>query len=517
MSLAHTVGDILGAIETAGSEEVAARARDARDRLDQPLRVAVAGRVKAGKSTLLNALMGEALAATDAAECTRLVTWYRHHPQYAAVAVHTDSRRSPLVLDRSDGGASIDVSAIDERSVSRLEVGVPSAKLEQLMLIDTPGLDSITEGVSERSHQFIAPQPGDQGADVLVFLMRYLHSEDAEFLEAFADPAAPSVDLVRAVAVLSRADELGSGRGDGLLVADEVAGQYRRHPHLRRMVSEVYPVSGLLAFYAASGTQREFDQLAELADLPSEDLDRLLVSAHRFGADTNRLRSSGPQRAALVERLGLPGVRMAVVAIRGGVVANPRDLALLLEELSGIEPLRRMLLERFASRAATLKAARALDLAEHLARDLGANDARRIGRRIERARLDAHELRELDAIRLLLERDSDRVCGLSVDDLLQYLGHRGDAVGQRLAPAVERATGSLSLPDLVQDLRTAASAGYASRHDQDIVLTAATSIENVYYRVRAARDEAVAADAAPADAAHGRSDEALTEGEGDGV
>ena len=47
-------------------------------RLDEPLRVAIAGRVKAGKSTLLNALIGERLAATDAGECTRIVTWYRH-------------------------------------------------------------------------------------------------------------------------------------------------------------------------------------------------------------------------------------------------------------------------------------------------------------------------------------------------------------------------------------------------------------------------------------------------------
>ena len=46
-------------------------------RLDEPLRVAIAGKVKAGKSTLLNALVGEQVAPTDAGECTRVVTWYR--------------------------------------------------------------------------------------------------------------------------------------------------------------------------------------------------------------------------------------------------------------------------------------------------------------------------------------------------------------------------------------------------------------------------------------------------------
>ncbi|NLH68587.1 MAG: GTP-binding protein, partial [Brooklawnia sp.] len=44
---------------------------DLENRLQEPLRVAIAGIVKAGKSTLLNALLGEQIAPTDAGECTR--------------------------------------------------------------------------------------------------------------------------------------------------------------------------------------------------------------------------------------------------------------------------------------------------------------------------------------------------------------------------------------------------------------------------------------------------------------
>ena len=51
-------------------------------RLAEPLRVAIVGRVKAGKSTLLNALVGEELAPTDAGECTKIVTWYRQGHTY---------------------------------------------------------------------------------------------------------------------------------------------------------------------------------------------------------------------------------------------------------------------------------------------------------------------------------------------------------------------------------------------------------------------------------------------------
>ena len=47
-------------------------------RLNQPIRIALAGTLKAGKSTLVNALVGETIAPTDATEATRIVTWFRH-------------------------------------------------------------------------------------------------------------------------------------------------------------------------------------------------------------------------------------------------------------------------------------------------------------------------------------------------------------------------------------------------------------------------------------------------------
>ena len=47
---------------------------DVRRRLSEPLRVAIAGRLKSGKSTLVNALIGRRVAPTEVGECTRIVT-----------------------------------------------------------------------------------------------------------------------------------------------------------------------------------------------------------------------------------------------------------------------------------------------------------------------------------------------------------------------------------------------------------------------------------------------------------
>src|SRR3954452_19264908 len=117
-------------------------------RLDEPLRVAIAGKVKAGKSTLLNALVGEELAPTDAGECTKIVTWYRDGITYR-VMLHPRSGEARQVPFSRDGGAiDVDLQGWPPDQVERLEVEWPSSSLRAITLIDTPGIASLSADVS---------------------------------------------------------------------------------------------------------------------------------------------------------------------------------------------------------------------------------------------------------------------------------------------------------------------------------------------------------------------------------
>src|SRR5205823_4612366 len=150
-------------------------------------RVAVAGKVKAGKSTLLNALVGEEIAPTDAGECTRVVTWYQHGSHPRITLYPKDSPPRPLTVNRQHGALEIDLCGVPPETVRRLSVEWPSAGLRETILIDTPGVGSVSTEISAQAAGFLVPEDQPSEADAVIYLMRHLHSTDLNLLESFHD------------------------------------------------------------------------------------------------------------------------------------------------------------------------------------------------------------------------------------------------------------------------------------------------------------------------------------------
>src|SRR5690606_29470980 len=85
---------------------------EVQDRMAEPLRVAIAGKVKAGKSTLMNALVGEQLAPTDASECTTVVTWYRNGFTYRVTLQPREGNPYQVPFTRTDGALQISLGGL---------------------------------------------------------------------------------------------------------------------------------------------------------------------------------------------------------------------------------------------------------------------------------------------------------------------------------------------------------------------------------------------------------------------
>jgi hypothetical protein len=400
-------------------------------RMQGPLRLAIAGKVKAGKSTLLNAMLGEELAATDAGECTQIVTWYQRDDTPRVTMFPFEGEPQSRPFRRSGGVLEVDLGGHEPATIERLEIGWPTPRLRELTIADTPGISSISTEVSARTHRFLAAeQERPPAVDAVVYLLRHTHASDAHFLESFHDDELAHGSPMNVIGILSRADEIGSCRMDSLEVADRVASRYQADGRLRRLCPIVIPVAGLLGFGGATLRETEFRALAQIAALPGPERGQLLLTADRFctrfSADVTEL-----ERAHLLQRFGLFGARLSVEMIAAGVTPDATTLAQELVRRSGLDRLRGVLARQFTQRSRVLKARSALTAVKAVLAADGCTGSASLRSRVEQIEAGTHAFEEL---RLLIGLRSEEL-GLSEErreELDRILGGSGHDPARRL-------------------------------------------------------------------------------------
>ncbi|PXX65308.1 dynamin family protein [Nocardia tenerifensis] len=442
---------------------------DCAGRLDQPLRIALAGSLKAGKSTLLNSLVGQDIAPTDATECTRVVTWYRYGSTPSVTAHAGDGARANVVVRRGGGthGLTFDLDRLNwnapaPREVDHLEVEWPAAALAHTTIIDTPGTSSLSREVSRRTARLLTPDEEQAvavpGADAVVYLLRRLDAADVRFLERVGAGTGAAQGVsgpLGVVGVVSRADEIGAGRIDALHSARDVATRFAGELERTGLCQAVIPVAGLLAFAAATLRQQEYAAFEALAGVPVDELSAALLSADRFARPDVALPVAPELRAQLAERFGLFGIRMAVTLVRLGV----RDSATLAAELtarSGVDELRSVLDVQFGQRADQLKAHSALTALARVLTAYPGSPADALLPRVRTLLADVHGFAEL---RLLGRLRTDEL-GLPPADLAELhrlIGGSGIAPHLRLGLPVDAA------PSVQRDQAVAAVRKWRSR------------------------------------------------------
>lgn len=161
------------------------RLRGSLERLSRPdTVVCVVGEFKQGKSSLVNALVGEHICPVDDDLATSAITVLRYN-ETPSVRVRRNEQDQVVTehieLAEIDQFASERGNRENQRRVELIEVGVPNRLLEAgVTLVDTPGAGGVVSGYATATLGFL------QTADALLFVS-----------DASAELSAPEIEFLR--------------------------------------------------------------------------------------------------------------------------------------------------------------------------------------------------------------------------------------------------------------------------------------------------------------------------------
>ncbi|MBN1193866.1 MAG: dynamin family protein [Methanomicrobiaceae archaeon] len=274
--------------------------RDLAARLDTGrFHLAVLGQFKRGKSTLINALLGEALLPSSVIPLTAVPTLISHGER-RCVRVRFKGDREDEVVARDSipelhqkllGYVSEEFNPHNERGVLQVEVTHPAALLAQgVVLIDTPGIGSIHQHNTEMTLNFLAQ------CDAALFLVSAdppITKVEVEFLHTIRDAVA------KVFFVLNKVDYL----------TDEETGTALSF--FKKALRERAGIDGQVSVFPVSAKQGLAAATSGGADL-WESSGMAAVSAHLIGflaAEKNAVLEDAVRKKAL-DLLGDVGLRI---------------------------------------------------------------------------------------------------------------------------------------------------------------------------------------------------------------
>ena len=134
-----------------------------REVFDSPLLVCVMGEFNSGKSTFVNALIGEKVAPMGITPTTATINVLKYGEQRSARVVRRDNTEQVLSWDEVERFLA-GLSDEQARAVERVELLFPSEELLRVNVVDTPGLNSLVDSHEQAARQILAQ------ADAVVWL-----------------------------------------------------------------------------------------------------------------------------------------------------------------------------------------------------------------------------------------------------------------------------------------------------------------------------------------------------------
>ncbi len=235
-------------------EQVLPRVHQLLDTLDSPLSVAILGEFNSGKSTLVNALLGEKVVPMGVLPTTAHPCVMGYGPRKGARIVYEDGR-----LEDVDFATAQQKMKDVPEEIARLDYSYPHPELRSLNYLDTPGFNALDE-----RHEQLAAQTLEEAEAILWLLDANQALTETEFSRLRSIPESDS----RVILLVNKIDRFGDPdqRQDDV---DEIL-EYLED-NAGDQVLDILAISALEALQARTGdgdeeTTGDFERLLQLLD-----------------------------------------------------------------------------------------------------------------------------------------------------------------------------------------------------------------------------------------------------------
>lgn len=238
-----------------------------RARLETDFTLVVIGPFKRGKSTLVNALLGEEVVTCDIAPETVTINEIRYGPRLSIEACLADGGRVALAPEQLKREQLTPVLEKLPRQISHLDIRAPIEWLQGLCLVDTPGTGDLLQRFDRQVQQYLTR------ADAVLFILSPLEPF-SESERAFLHLAVLPHDFAKVTFVVNMLDKIRS------------ESDVRRVMQLlRKRTERMFPDAFLFGISA-------FDEAARLKGEERPKPDRALSLAASFGSLRAHLQES---------------------------------------------------------------------------------------------------------------------------------------------------------------------------------------------------------------------------------
>jgi len=330
------------------------------ENVTHPFNVAVFGKMKRGKSTIVNSLLGRRLAITDQTEATATINIVSYAPSGSDLLqkfiIHWwDAPPETYPLSELKKWTGPD-GQFERIKYIQLYADIPSLKYHEI--IDTPGTESTVEKHQTITQDFLDPTVHvGRKADALVYVLgKNVEEADLKYLRMYQQGGSSSSFNVLCVMHLwddIYVNNVRSGYG----LKDVQARASEKRKELGGLVTDVIPVSAPLAIFVNNGHNR--DDLLERAirlfkGKTDAELYKLFLSDALFRQDSERVALWDDLVHSIDQSLPVTTARVILIesARSSGSVDDVVDT---LTKLCGIEQLEDVLDKQFFSKGEILR------------------------------------------------------------------------------------------------------------------------------------------------------------------